>query len=132
MIIEFTLNGEKYKKNADPGKRLVDFLREDMGLTGTKEGCGESECGACTVVLDGRAVHSCLVLAGQINFQCGYCTPGMLMSSAALLAENPSPTEDEVRTALAGNICRCGDYSAIIDAVLDAAERYKKDGGINV
>lgn len=160
MIIEFTLNGEKYKKNADPGKRLVDFLREDMGLTGTKEGCGEGECGACTVVLDGRAVHSCLVLAGQINgkrlltveglarcgelsplqkafiehgaIQCGYCTPGMLMSSAALLAENPSPTGDEVRTALAGNICRCGDYSAIIDAVLDAAERYKKEGGINV
>ena len=160
MIIEFTLNGAKYKKNADPGKRLVDFLREDMGLTGTKEGCGEGECGACTVVLDGRAVHSCLVLAGQINgkrlltveglarggelsplqkafiehgaIQCGYCTPGMLMSSAALLAENPSPTEDEVRTALAGNICRCGDYSAIIDAVLDAAERYKKEGGINV
>lgn len=160
MIIEFTLNGEKYKKNADPGKRLVDFMREDMGLTGTKEGCGEGECGACTVVLDGRAVHSCLVLAGQINgkrlltveglarggelsplqkafiehgaIQCGYCTPGMLMSSAALLAENPSPTEDEVRTALAGNICRCGDYSAIIDAVLDAAERYKKEGGINV
>lgn len=160
MIIEFTLNGEKYKKNADPGKRLVDFLREDMGLTGTKEGCGEGECGACTVVLDGRAVHSCLVLAGQINgkrlltveglarggelsplqkafiehgaIQCGYCTPGMLMSSSALLAENPSPTEDEVRTALAGNICRCGDYSAIIDAVLDAAERYRKEGGINV
>lgn len=160
MIIEFTLNGEKYKKNADPGKRLVDFLREDMGLTGTKEGCGEGECGACTIVLDGRAVHSCLVLAGQINgrrlltveglarggelsplqkafiehgaIQCGYCTPGMLMSSAALLAENPSPTGDEVRTALAGNICRCGDYSAIIDAVLDAAERYKKEGGINV
>lgn len=160
MIIEFTLNGEKYKKNADPGKRLVDFLREDMGLTGTKEGCGEGECGACTVMLDGRAVHSCLVLAGQINgkrlltveglarggelsplqkafiehgaIQCGYCTPGMLMSSAALLAENPSPTKDEVRTALAGNICRCGDYSAIIDAVLDAAERYKKEGGINV
>lgn len=160
MIIEFTLNGEKYKKNADPGKRLVDFLREDMGLTGTKEGCGEGECGACTVMLNGRAVHSCLVLAGQINgkrlltveglarggelsplqkafiehgaIQCGYCTPGMLMSSAALLAENPSPTGDEVRTALAGNICRCGDYSAIIDAVLDAAERYKKEGGINV
>ena len=160
MIIEFTLNGEKYKKNADPGKRLVDFLREDMGLTGTKEGCGEGECGACTVVLDGRAVHSCLVLAGQINgkrlltveglarggelsplqkafiehgaIQCGYCTPGMLMSSAALLAENPSPTEDEVRMALAGNICRCGDYSAIIDAVLDAAERYRNEGGINV
>ena len=160
MIIEFTLNGEKYKKNADPGKRLVDFLREDMGLTGTKEGCGEGECGACTVMLDGRAVHSCLVLAGQINgkrlltveglarggelsplqkafiehgaIPCGYCTPGMLMSSAALLAENPSPTEDEVRTALAGNICRCGDYSAIIDAVLDAAERYRKEGGINV
>lgn len=160
MRIEFELNGEKRVKNADPCKRLVDFLREDMGLTGTKEGCGEGECGACTVVLDGRAVHSCLVLAGQIKgkrlltveglsrggelsplqrafidhgaIQCGYCTPGMLMSAAALLIENPSPTEDDVRISLAGNICRCGDYSAIVDAVLDAAETYRKEGGFHV
>ena len=121
-----------------------------MGLTGTKEGCGEGECGACTVILDKKAVHACLVLTGQINkkslltveglaqhgepsplqkafikhgaVQCGYCTPGMLMSASALLMETPRPTEAEVRLALAGNICRCGDYSAIVDAVLDAAE----------
>ncbi|WP_303323001.1 (2Fe-2S)-binding protein [Cloacibacillus evryensis] len=150
MMISFELNHKKYRMNVDPTKRLVDFLRDEMGLTGTKEGCGEGECGACTVILDKKAVHSCLVLTGQINkkslltveglaqngepsplqkafikhgaVQCGYCTPGMLMSASALLMENPRPTEAEVRLALAGNICRCGDYSAIVDAVLDAAE----------
>ncbi len=149
-MISFELNHKKYRMNVDPTKRLVDFLRDEMGLTGTKEGCGEGECGACTVILDKKAVHSCLVLTGQINkkslltveglaqngepsplqkafikhgaVQCGYCTPGMLMSASALLMENPRPTEAEVRLALAGNICRCGDYSAIVDAVLDAAE----------
>ena len=150
MLIEFELNGKKCKTEADPSTRLIDFLREEMGLTGAKEGCGEGECGACTVILDKKAVHACLVLTGQINkkslltveglaqngepsplqkafikhgaVQCGYCTPGMLMSASALLMENPRPTEAEVRLALAGNICRCGDYSAIVDAVLDAAE----------
>ncbi|EHL67271.1 (2Fe-2S)-binding protein [Cloacibacillus evryensis] len=150
MMISFELNHKKYRMNVDPTKRLVDFLRDEMGLTGTKEGCGEGECGACTVILDKKAVHACLVLTGQINkkslltveglaqngepsplqkafikhgaVQCGYCTPGMLMSASALLMENPRPTEAEVRLALAGNICRCGDYSAIVDAVLDAAE----------
>lgn len=150
MMISFELNHKKYRMNVDPTKRLVDFLRDEMGLTGTKEGCGEGECGACTVILDKKAVHSCLVLTGQINkkslltveglaqngepsplqkafikhgaVQCGYCTPGMLMSASALLMETPRPTEAEVRLALAGNICRCGDYSAIVDAVLDAAE----------
>ena len=150
MMISFELNHKKYRMNVDPTKRLVDFLRDEMGRTGTKEGCGEGECGACTVILDKKAVHSCLVLTGQINkkslltveglaqngepsplqkafikhgaVQCGYCTPGMLMSASALLMENPRPTEAEVRLALAGNICRCGDYSAIVDAVLDAAE----------
>ena len=149
-MISFELNHKKYRMNVDPTKRLVDFLRDEMGLTGTKEGCGEGECGACTVILDKKAVHSCLVLTGQINkkslltveglaqngepsplqkafikhgaVQCGYCTPGMLMSASALLMENPRPKEAEVRLALAGNICRCGDYSAIVDAVLDAAE----------
>ena len=149
MMISFELNHKKYRMNVDPTKRLVDFLRDEMGLTGTKEGCGEGECGACTVILDKKAVHACLVLTGQINkkslltveglaqngepsplqkafikhgaVQCGYCTPGM-MSASALLMENPRPTEAEVRLALAGNICRCGDYSAIVDAVLDAAE----------
>ena len=149
-MICFELNHKKYWLNVDPTKRLVDFLRDEMGLTGTKEGCGEGECGACTVILDKKAVHACLVLTGQINkkslltveglaqngepsplqkafikhgaVQCGYCTPGMLMSASALLMENPRPTEAEVRLALAGNICRCGDYSTIVDAVLDAAE----------
>ena len=150
MMISFELNHKKYRMNVDPTKRLVDFLRDEMGLTGTKEGCGEGECGACTVILDKKAVHACLVLTGQINkkslltveglaqngepsplqkafikhgaVQCGYCTPGMLMSASALLMETPRPTEAEVRLALAGNICRCGYYSAIVDAVLDAAE----------
>ena len=150
MMISFELNHKKYRMNVDPTKRLVDFLRDEMGLTGTKEGWGEGECGACTVILDKKAVHACLVLTGQINkkslltveglaqngepsplqkafikhgaVQCGYCTPGMLMSASALLMETPRPTEAEVRLALAGNICRCGDYSAIVDAVLDAAE----------
>ena len=150
MMISFELNHKKYRMNVDPTKRLVDFLRDEMGLTGTKEGCGEGECGACTVILDKKAVHACLVLTGQINkkslltveglaqngepsplqkafikhgaVQCGYCTPGMLMSASALLMETPRPTEAEVRLARAGNICRCGDYGAIVDAVLDAAE----------
>lgn len=149
MIIDFELNHKKYRMNIDPAKRLIDFLRDEMALTGTKEGCGEGECGACTVAIDKKAVHACLVLTGQINkksvltveglsqngelsplqksfishgaIQCGYCTPGMLMSATALLMENPHPTEAEIRLALAGNICRCGDYSAIIDAVLNTA-----------
>ena len=145
MIIEFTLNGEKYKKNADPGKRLVDFLREDMGLTGTKEGCGEGECGACTIIYNGKAVTSCLMLAGQadgstivtlegvsengqLNYiqqafvdagavQCGYCTPGMVLSAKALLDKKPDATDEEIRRAMSGNLCRCTGYSKIIKAV---------------
>ena len=151
MLIEFELNGKKCKTEADPSTRLIDFLREEMGLTGAKEGCGEGECGTCTVIVDRKAVHSCLMLTGQIDgrsvltveglagengelsplqaafikhgaIQCGYCTPGMLMSAAALLYETPDPTEDEIRTAIAGNLCRCGDYSAIAKAVKEAAE----------
>lgn len=150
MFIEFELNGVKHKIDADPSTRLLDFLREEMNLTGAKEGCGEGECGTCTVIVDRKAVHSCLMLTGQIDgrsvltveglvgnggqlsplqaafikhgaIQCGYCTPGMLMSAAALLYENPDPTEEEIRAALAGNLCRCGDYSAITDAVKEAA-----------
>lgn len=155
MQIKFSLNGRKLCVDTDPAKRLIDFLREDMRLTGTKEGCGEGECGACTVIVDDKAVSSCLMLAGQINnksittveglgnkngglselqkafikhgaIQCGYCTPGMLMSASALLRENTKPTEKEIRTALSGNICRCGDYSAIVAAVLEVATGEKE------
>jgi len=129
--------------------RLVDLLRDELGLTGTKEGCGEGECGACTVILDGRAVNSCLVLAVQargknvltveglaedgrlsalqrqfvehIAVQCGFCTPGMLMSAKALLVAHPQPSDDEIRLALAGNLCRCTGYTAIVAAVKAAA-----------
>ena len=140
----------------DPARRLVNVLREDFHLTGTKEGCGEGECGACTVLMDGEAVHSCLVLAGQVEgrelttieglvengqlsimqdafvrhvaMQCGYCTPGMIMSAMGLLLKNPDPTEEEVRTALSGNICRCTGYEQIIAAVLDAAKELREAG----
>lgn len=145
MTIEFTVNGVQRRLEADAARRLIDILREDLGLLGTREGCGEGECGACTVLLDGVAAHACLVVAVQLNgcdvvtiegleqsgeldalqrafveetaVQCGFCTTGMIMSAKALLLENPSPTEDEIRTALAGNICRCSGYTQIIRAV---------------
>ena len=150
MKINFTLNGKKYNMDVDPAQRLIDFLREEMGLTGTKESCGEGECGSCTVIIDKKAVHSCLVLLSQIRdkdiltveglaqngelsdlqrsfiehgaIQCGYCTPGMLMSLTALLYENSHPTEEEIRIAISGNICRCAGYTSIIEAVQDVAE----------
>lgn len=145
MQLEFKVNGTKYNIDVDPGKRLLDVLREDLGLTGTKEGCGEGECGACTVIINGMAVNSCLVMAGQIRFkniitveglkqdeeldalqkafivkgavQCGYCTPGMLMSCKALLMKNPNPTDEEIRIAISGNLCRCTGYTKIVEAV---------------
>lgn len=156
MLITFTLNGTRVTRDLDPARRLVNVLREDFHLTGTKEGCGEGECGACTVLMDGEAVHSCLVLAGQVEgreittieglvengrlnimqeafvrhvaMQCGYCTPGMIMSAMGLLLKNPNPAEDEIRTALSGNICRCTGYEQIIAAVLDAAKKLRKAG----
>ncbi len=140
--MRFTLNGAAADVDAHPMKRLLDVLREECGLTGTKEGCGEGECGACTVLLDGQPVVSCLVpfaqaegaevvtiegLGGdhplQRSFaalggaQCGICTPGMIMTALTL---GPEPTIDEVRTRLAGNLCRCTGYEAIYRAVLDA------------
>jgi carbon-monoxide dehydrogenase small subunit len=127
---------------------LLDFLRDDLGLTGTKEGCGSGDCGACTILLDGQAVNACLVLAvevdrrdvltveglatggqlhplqqafvGEFALQCGFCTPGILMSATALLAEQPAPTADEVRKAIAGNLCRCTGYVPIVRAILKA------------
>jgi len=138
--MKFVLNGASTDVNAHPMARLLDVLREDCGLTGTKEGCGEGECGACTVLIDGEPVCSCLIPLAQVESadvvtieglgndhplehlfmnevgaQCGICTPGMIMAALAL---GPAPTLDDVRTALAGNLCRCTGYSAIYRAVL--------------
>ncbi len=149
--ISVTVNGERYDKEVPPSKSLLDFLRTDLNLTGTKEGCGEGECGACTVVLGGRLVDSCLILAaeadgekietvegisrnGQLHplqkafaeigaAQCGFCTPGMLMAAKYLLDHNPHPTAEQVSKAVAGNLCRCTGYGTIVDAVLSAAKK---------
>ncbi len=143
--IQFNLNGNDVSVTADPNKRLVDFLREDMGMTSVKEGCGEGECGACTIIYNGKAVTSCLMLAGQadgstivtlegvsengqLNYiqqafvdagavQCGYCTPGMVLSAKALLDKKPDATDEEIRRAMSGNLCRWTGYSKIIKAV---------------
>ena len=147
--IQFTLNGKSISREVPAHRLLLDFLRDEIGLTGTKEGCGTGDCGACTVYLNGKAVNSCLVLSGELDgaeiitieglkigeelhpiqkafledggAQCGYCTPGMLMMSKALLDENPSPTDEEIRFALSGNLCRCTGYAKIVQAVQDAA-----------
>lgn len=149
MLLNFHVNGAACNLECAPEKRLIDILREDLFLTGNKEGCGEGECGACTVLLDEVAVCSCLVLAGQLMhkrvvtieglaqsgeldrlqqafvsagaIQCGYCTAGMIMSAKALLLTNPQPTEEQIRSALSGNICRCSGYTQIISAVQLAA-----------
>ena len=148
--IAFTLNGKRASLRVHPLKRLLDVLREDCGLTGTKEGCGEGECGACTVTIGGRAVNSCLVPVAQVagakvvtieglkgrhplqhafaahgGAQCGICTPGMIMAAAAL---GPRPSLDEVRTGLAGNICRCTGYEGIYRAIRKAEAGSKKQG----
>jgi carbon-monoxide dehydrogenase small subunit len=148
--LHFILNGEPVRLETEPTRRLLDILREDFHLTGTKEGCGVGECGACTVLLDDVSVNSCLVLAGQIegsriltiegvakngklhplqeNFlkhgsvQCGFCIPGMVLSSLALLQQNPSPTEEEIKEAIAGNLCRCTGYKQIIQAIQATAK----------
>jgi carbon-monoxide dehydrogenase small subunit len=147
--IQFTLNGKQISREVPAHRLLLDFLRDELGLTGTKEGCGTGDCGACTVFLNGKAVNSCLVLSGEVEgadivtieglkigeelhpiqqaflqdggAQCGYCTPGMLMMSKALLDQNPNPTEEDIRFALSGNLCRCTGYAKIIQAVQDAA-----------
>jgi aerobic carbon-monoxide dehydrogenase small subunit len=145
IIIKLTVNGETVEAAVDPNQTLLQILRDDLGLTGTKHGCGLGDCGACTVIMDGKPVNSCLVLAVQANgreiqtieglvengklhplqqafvdqgaIQCGFCTPGMILSAKALLEENPKPTELEIRTAISGNLCRCTGYQKIVEAV---------------
>lgn len=152
--ISFTLNGVFMETDVDPDVRLADFLRDELHLIGTKIGCKRGECGACTVIFNGKAVTSCLVPVMRADgavietieglaegdklhpiqeefinhgaVQCGFCTPGMIMSAKALLDENPNPTPTEVREALGGNICRCTGYKKIQEAVLAAAERMRK------
>ncbi|MEE8240559.1 MAG: (2Fe-2S)-binding protein [Nitrospirales bacterium] len=143
------INGEVYETDAEPSESLLDVLRENLRLTGAKKGCNEAECGSCTVMLGGRPVVSCLVLIGDARerdiitieglpsdgkphpiqlqmvnrggIQCGYCTPGIIMSAYALLRENLSPTEEEIKFAISGNICRCTGYNKIVEAVQAAA-----------
>jgi len=148
--VQLTVNGARRELNVEPRKTLADALREDLGLTGTHLGCEHGVCGACTVLLNGEAVRSCILLAVQArnaevqtieglqqngvmhpvqqafreshSFQCGFCTPGFVMSTVALLAENSSPTEQEIRKGLSGNICRCTGYQSIVEGVQRAAE----------
>ena len=148
-IVYFTLNGTDTEVICDDNTTLLDLLRDQIGLTGTKKGCEEGECGACTVMIDGRPINSCVTLARQVEgcnvvtieglavngvltpvqqqfidnwaFQCGSCTPGLIMSATALLLRNPHPTEQEIREAIEGNLCRCTGYAKIIDAIEAAA-----------
>lgn len=149
-FIQLTVNGQSVDAAVEPNLTLLQFLREDLGLTGTKHGCGLGDCGACTVILDGQAVNSCLVLAIHANgrevltieglaedgklhpiqqafvdkgsIQCGFCTPGMILSAKALLDANPKPTEQEIRMAISGNLCRCTGYQKIVEAIGEAAK----------
>ena len=150
-MITFGLNGQQVTTKREATSRLLDVLREDFGLTGPKEGCGEGECGACAVLIDGELVNSCLVATGDVvghevltiegyreteqfrilakvyeevgAVQCGFCTPGMIMASEYLLSQNNQPTDEEIRIALSGNLCRCTGYEKIIQAIQIAAAR---------
>tara|TARA_B100000315_G_scaffold202812_1_gene195618 strand:+ start:83 stop:553 length:471 start_codon:yes stop_codon:yes gene_type:complete len=152
--ITLNVNGATYDIVVEPYRTLVDVLRDDLGLTGTKRGCGRGNCGTCTILVDGKAVNSCLVLAldmvgrsivtieglaqgGSMHpiqeafvrygaVQCGYCTPGLIMATKAFLEKNPKPSEEEVRSAISGNICRCTGYAKVIDAILAVAEGRKQ------
>ena len=154
--ISVTVNGIKYEREVEARKLLVDFIREDLGLTGTHIGCEHGQCGACTIIFNGKSLKSCLMFAVQANgaeiltveglakdgklhpiqeafwenhaLQCGYCTPGMLMSSYVLLKENPNPTEEEIRKGISGNICRCTGYVNIVKAIKEASKKLEGVG----
>ncbi|MBU1054087.1 MAG: (2Fe-2S)-binding protein [Proteobacteria bacterium] len=145
QVIELKVNGESYETAVDPHRTLLEVLRENLGLTGSKEGCDLGACGACTVIMDGKSVLACLTLAaaahgkeittieglakeGKLNplqqnfvdygaIQCGYCTPGMILSAKAMLDENPKPTRAEIKRGISGNLCRCTGYTKIIEAI---------------
>ncbi len=154
--VSFELNGQETTLESAPNRTLLDVLRDDLGLVGAKDSCGgEGECGACTVIMDEKAINSCMVFIGQVDghsietiegladngklhplqvafveagaVQCGYCTPGAIMASKALLNENPHPSDEEIREGLAGNLCRCTGYVKIVDAVRTAAEEMSHD-----
>jgi carbon-monoxide dehydrogenase small subunit len=153
ISIDLVLNGESVSIRTDPLKRLLDVLRDDLQLTGPKEGCGEGECGACAVLLDGKLVNSCLLPVGAVAgrhvttiegyrqsaqfavlsdafseagaVQCGFCTPGMILAAGALLVEQPQPTEEEIREGFSGNLCRCTGYNVLVRAVTLAAQKGK-------
>jgi aerobic-type carbon monoxide dehydrogenase small subunit (CoxS/CutS family) len=153
-MLELTVNGEHYEVLVEPKTLLVDVLRDQLGLKGAKRGCDSGSCGACTVLLNGKPVHSCSILALQANggeiltiegladgpnlhpiqeafldhwaLQCGFCTSGQIIAAKALLDENPNPTEEEVKTAMNGHICRCTGYNMITEAILDAAKRLQE------
>lgn len=153
--IKLTVNDKEYKVQVHGNMRLIDLLRDELGLVGTKEGCGEGECGACTVIMDGESVNSCLVLAFQAHgsniltieglekdgkihpiqrayieegaIQCGYCIPGMILSTKALLDKNSHPTRDEIREGISGNLCRCTGYNKAIDAAQRAIKYIEEE-----
>lgn len=156
MMIQFNLNGQDITVEVEEGRILVDMLREDLGLTGTKIGCEVGECGACTVIIDGRTANSCLIPAAAVHgkkvvtiegvspeggplhpiqeafieagaVQCGYCIPGMVLSAKALLDQNIKPTEDEIAVAMSGNLCRCTGYRKILDGVKLASEKLSQN-----
>jgi len=153
--VRFQVNGEQKELDASPRQSLLDVLRDDLFLTGTKRGCDSGECGACTVVMNGKAVNACLVLATELDgseittieglsrdaddlhplqkafiekgaVQCGFCTPGLIMTAKAFLDANPEPSEEEVRDAISGNLCRCTGYSKIVNAILSSAEEVRR------